>query len=59
MRSVRSSRAEVGLRRKAQQLRVSLRGAGYEECGAVPDEDQALDFFQIFLDFLVIFWISV
>ena len=28
-------------RRKAQQLRVSLRGAGYEECGgAVPDEDQ-------------------
>ena len=32
---------QVGLgRRKAQQLRVGLRGAGYEECGAVPDEDQ-------------------
>ena len=59
MRSVRSSRAEVGLRRKAQQLRVSLRGAGYEECGAVPDEDQALDFFLDFFGFPCVFWISV
>ena len=42
VKSVTSSSAQVGLkrRRKAQQLRVSLRGAGYEECGAVPDEDQ-------------------
>ena len=58
VKSVTSSSAQVGLkrRRKAQQLRVSLRGAGYEECGAVPDENQALDFLLIFLDFLVTFF---